>query len=136
MSPRTFARQFAARTGTTPHQWLTSQRLMRAQELLERTDRSIEQIAADCGLTPLMLRRHFTRRWASRRRPTGTGSASWLAEHHGRCGFAPVALRIIPNEWGLLPAGHPEAAGAGKFAYWPVLRVRHANSLITDRVRR
>jgi len=63
MSPRTFARWFAARTGTTPHQWLTSQRLMTAQELLERTDHGIEQIAADCGLAPLMLRRHFTRRW-------------------------------------------------------------------------
>ena len=63
MSPRTFARWFAARTGTTPHQWLTSQRLILAQELLERTDHGIEQIAADCGLAPMMLRRHFTRRW-------------------------------------------------------------------------
>ena len=63
MSPRTFARWFAAHSGTTPHQWLTSQRLSMAQELLERTDRGIEQIAADCGLAPLMLRRHFTRRW-------------------------------------------------------------------------
>ncbi len=50
MSPRTFARWFAARTGTTPHQWLTSQRLIRAQELLERTDHGIERVAADCGL--------------------------------------------------------------------------------------
>lgn len=64
MSPRTFARWFAAHTGTSPHQWLTSQRLTRAQELLERTDHGIEQIAADCGLTPLMLRRHFARRWS------------------------------------------------------------------------
>jgi transcriptional regulator GlxA family with amidase domain len=63
MSSRTFARWFAAHTGTTPHQWLTSQRLITAQELLERTDRGIEQIAADCGLTPLMLRRHFAQRW-------------------------------------------------------------------------
>jgi transcriptional regulator GlxA family with amidase domain len=63
MSPRTFARWFAAHTGTTPHQWLTGQRLILAQELLERTDRGIEQIAAGCGLTPLMLRRHFARRW-------------------------------------------------------------------------
>jgi transcriptional regulator GlxA family with amidase domain len=63
MSPRTFARWFAAHTGTTPHQWLTSQRLIMAQDLLERTDRGIEQVAADCGLTPLMLRRHFARRW-------------------------------------------------------------------------
>lgn len=63
LAPRTFARWFAARTGTTPHQWLTSQRLNQAQELLERTDRGVEQIAAECGLTPLMLRRHFTQRW-------------------------------------------------------------------------
>jgi len=62
MSPRTFARQFAARTGTTPRQWLISQRLMRAQELLEHANSSVQQIAAECGLTPLMLRRHFTRR--------------------------------------------------------------------------
>jgi transcriptional regulator GlxA family with amidase domain len=63
MSPRTFARWFAARTGTTPHQWLTSQRLILAQELLERTTHEIEQVASDCGLAPIMLRRHFTRRW-------------------------------------------------------------------------
>ena len=63
LAPRTFARWFATRTGTTPHQWLTSQRLSRAQELLERTDLGVEQVAGDCGLTPLMLRRHFTRRW-------------------------------------------------------------------------
>jgi transcriptional regulator GlxA family with amidase domain len=63
MSPRTFARWFAARTGTTPHQWLTSLRLTLAQELLERTSHGIDQIAADCGLAPMMLRRHFTRRW-------------------------------------------------------------------------
>jgi transcriptional regulator GlxA family with amidase domain len=63
MAPRTFARWFAVHTGTTPHQWLTSQRLSLAQELLERTGRGIEEIAADCGLTPLMLRRHFARRW-------------------------------------------------------------------------
>jgi transcriptional regulator GlxA family with amidase domain len=36
------ARWFAARTRTTPHQWLTSQRLMMAHELLERTDNRIE----------------------------------------------------------------------------------------------
>ncbi len=63
MSPRNFARQFVARTGTTPHQWLISQRLMRAQELLEHTTSSIEQVASECGLTPLMLRRHFARKY-------------------------------------------------------------------------
>lgn len=61
MSPRTFARQFAARTGTTPRQWLIRARISRARELLEQSDRSVEQIAAACGLTPLVLRRHFAR---------------------------------------------------------------------------
>jgi AraC family transcriptional regulator, transcriptional activator FtrA len=65
MSPRNFARQFTARTGTTPHQWLISQRLARAKELLEHTDSGIEQIAAECGLTALMLRRHFARRYGT-----------------------------------------------------------------------
>ena len=65
MSPRTFARQFAARTGTTPHQWLTGQRLVRAQELLETSDSSIERVATACGLTPLVLRRHFVRRFGT-----------------------------------------------------------------------
>jgi transcriptional regulator GlxA family with amidase domain len=65
MSPRNFARQFAARTGTTPHQWLICQRLGRAQELLEDTGEPLEQIAAKCGLTPLMLRRHFARRYGT-----------------------------------------------------------------------
>ena len=65
MSPRNFARQFVARTGATPHQWLISQRLLRAQELLEHSGTSIEQVAAQCGLTPLMLRRHFARQYAT-----------------------------------------------------------------------
>jgi transcriptional regulator GlxA family with amidase domain len=63
MSPRTFARHFLAQTGTTPRQWLIRARLSRAQEMLERDDSSIEQVAAACGLAPLMLRRHFARRW-------------------------------------------------------------------------
>jgi transcriptional regulator GlxA family with amidase domain len=61
MSPRTFARQFAARTGTTPRQWLIRARVGRARELLEQSDRSVEEVAAACGLTPLVLRRHFVR---------------------------------------------------------------------------
>jgi len=32
------------------------------RELLECTDAGIEQFAAACGLTALMLRRHFARR--------------------------------------------------------------------------
>jgi AraC family transcriptional activator FtrA len=62
MSPRTFARQFLAVTGTTPHQWLQRQRVHRAQRLLETSDLSIESVAADSGFcTAGNLRKHFSR---------------------------------------------------------------------------
>jgi AraC family transcriptional regulator, transcriptional activator FtrA len=62
MSPRTFARQFVAVTGTTPHQWLQRQRVHLAQRLLETTDLSIESVAVDSGFcTAGNLRKHFSR---------------------------------------------------------------------------
>jgi AraC family transcriptional regulator, transcriptional activator FtrA len=62
LSPRTFARRFRATTGTTPHQWLLRQRVLRAQELLETTDLSIDIIASRCGLgSSTNLRQHFHR---------------------------------------------------------------------------
>ena len=62
MSERTFARRFVAETGTTPHQWLTEQRVLRAQELLEGSDLSVEEIARDAGFgTAALLRHHFTK---------------------------------------------------------------------------
>lgn len=60
MSPRTFARRFRDETGTTPHQWLTQQRLALAEELLEDTTLSVEQIAHKSGFgNSATLRHHF-----------------------------------------------------------------------------
>lgn len=51
-----------AETGLTPLSWLHQQRITRAQDLLERTEASVEQIAARCGMgTATTLRRHFHR---------------------------------------------------------------------------
>jgi methylphosphotriester-DNA--protein-cysteine methyltransferase len=50
-SRRTFLRRFRQTTGTSPHAWLTSQRLNQAEELLETTDLSIEHIAHHVGYT-------------------------------------------------------------------------------------
>jgi AraC family transcriptional activator FtrA len=62
MSPRNLARHFTAVTGVSPLRWLLTQRLRRAQELLETTDLSIEQIATRTGMgTATTLRRHFSR---------------------------------------------------------------------------
>jgi AraC family transcriptional regulator, transcriptional activator FtrA len=64
MSGRSFARHFLAETGTTPHRWLTHQRLLAAQRRLETTDGSIEEIAQAVGMqTAETLRHHFRRRF-------------------------------------------------------------------------
>jgi transcriptional regulator GlxA family with amidase domain len=61
-SPRTFARRFRAVTGTTPHQWLLSQRILLAQRLLETTDEPVERVAHRSGFgSAAGLRQHFTR---------------------------------------------------------------------------
>ncbi|WP_370864853.1 GlxA family transcriptional regulator [Nocardioides agariphilus] len=62
MSPRTFARRFRAETGATPHSWVTQQRVLRAEQLLEETDRPVEWIADQVGFgNAAALRHHFTR---------------------------------------------------------------------------
>jgi transcriptional regulator GlxA family with amidase domain len=62
MSSRNLARHFKSATGTTPLQWLSTQRVRRAQELLENTDKSIGAIAQAAGMgTATTLRRHFHR---------------------------------------------------------------------------
>ncbi|MEU1105962.1 helix-turn-helix domain-containing protein [Streptomyces tibetensis] len=62
MSSRHLGRHFRAVTGTTPLQWLLTQRIRHAQELLEKTDDGVDTIAAATGMgTATTLRRHFNR---------------------------------------------------------------------------
>lgn len=62
MSSRTFARRFRADMGTTPAAWLNRQRIIRAQQLLEQTDRPLEQIAQETGFgTAAVMRHHFVK---------------------------------------------------------------------------
>lgn len=62
MSERTFARRFRAETGTTPHSWVTRQRVQAAEELLERTDHSVDWVAGEVGFgNAATLRHHFGR---------------------------------------------------------------------------
>jgi AraC family transcriptional activator FtrA len=63
LSARTFARRFRSETGTTPHHWLTGQRVLAAQRLLEETDQPVETVADLVGFgSAAVLRHHFTRR--------------------------------------------------------------------------
>lgn len=62
MTPRTFARRFREQTGTTPLQWLLTVRVRRAQELLETTRRSIDDISLKSGFdSPVTFRERFRR---------------------------------------------------------------------------
>ena len=60
MSDRSFARRFVAETGTTPHRWLTLQRVTLAQRLLEDTEFGIDVVAERAGFgSGALLRHHF-----------------------------------------------------------------------------
>jgi transcriptional regulator GlxA family with amidase domain len=62
MSPRTFARRFKAETGTTPYHWITNQRVLLAERLLEESDETIERIATRVGFSnATAFRHHFAR---------------------------------------------------------------------------
>lgn len=63
MSPRTFARRFRAETGTTPYHWITGQRVLLAQRLLEETDETVDVIAERTGFGNAAVLRHHFGRW-------------------------------------------------------------------------
>ena len=62
VSPRTLLRRFRAETGGTPYAWITSRRVARAQELLELSTLSVEDVARTVGLASATLLRHHFRR--------------------------------------------------------------------------
>jgi transcriptional regulator GlxA family with amidase domain len=62
MSRRNFDRRFHELTGTAPGTWLTYQRVLQAQRLLESTALPVEEVARHCGFpSAASLRRHFRR---------------------------------------------------------------------------
>lgn len=66
-----FARAFKATTGVTPMQWLLSQRLDRAKDLLKNSTLPIDQIADHCGFAD---QSHFTRAFV---RTVGDTPGAW-----------------------------------------------------------
>ena len=60
LSPRTFARRFVEVTGATPARWLSRQRVLHAQHLLETTAIPVEVVAQRCGFgSGTTMRAHF-----------------------------------------------------------------------------
>jgi len=60
MSRRTFTRRFRDATGTTVTKWLNTERVARAQYLLETTDMPIECVSSEAGFgTAIALRQQF-----------------------------------------------------------------------------
>ena len=65
-SPRSFHRAVRAQTGSSPHGWLTAQRLRAACVLLEDRDIGIDEVARRSGLgSAANLRLHFQRAFAT-----------------------------------------------------------------------
>ncbi|MER0244218.1 helix-turn-helix domain-containing protein [Streptomyces sp. HSW2009] len=89
VSVRTLTRRFTAETGVTPFQWLLQQRLLRARELLETTDLTVDQVADRSGL----------------------GSGESLRQHLARhLGTTPIAYR---NAFTQRPGAHPARSRGG-----------------------
>jgi AraC-like DNA-binding protein len=62
VSARHFFRAFRQSTGRTPHQWLMQERVLKAKNLLEHSDRTLAEISAMCGYANLS---HFCRAFLS-----------------------------------------------------------------------
>ncbi|MEU0118269.1 helix-turn-helix domain-containing protein [Streptomyces bobili] len=91
MSPRSFARHFAAATGSTPLRWLLDQRLAAAQRLLERTDLPMPEVARRAGFgSEVTMRQHFAARLATSPRAYRAAFNSGSADSD-TAGSSPIA---------------------------------------------
>lgn len=71
MSASYFLRAFRATTGYTPHQWLLTQRVQQARELLQHSDLSLAAIAVACHFSD---QSHFSRVFSQL---VGTTPGNW-----------------------------------------------------------
>ncbi|WP_042442823.1 transcriptional regulator FtrA [Azospirillum sp. B510] len=87
MSLRTFLRRFQAMTGTSPGDWLLTERLNRARELLECGNLPVEEVASRTGFgSAATLRHHFRRR-------LGLSPATYRARFRRGVGAEPTATK-------------------------------------------
>ncbi|MER6274536.1 helix-turn-helix domain-containing protein [Streptomyces sp900105755] len=109
LSRRTFDRRFRDLTGSAPLQWLTTQRVLQAQRLLETSEYSVDEIAERCGFrTPTSLRGHF-------RRQLGSSPAAYRAAYRARHPVDGGSLHTSPgpspapddDEWPAPPPAPP-----------------------------
>jgi hypothetical protein len=86
MSPRTFARRFRQRTGTTPGSWVNQQRVLLAARLLERGNDTIAAVSVHSGFGgPDTLRRHFIQARGNHTQPAPPRLPPHRTRHqHGR----------------------------------------------------
>jgi AraC-like DNA-binding protein len=75
LSPSHFARAFTIRLGLSPYTFIMKLRIERASELLLASDKSLTEIAFNCGLAD---QAHFSRLF---RRFVGTTPSRWRREH-------------------------------------------------------
>lgn len=104
MTVRTFTRRFRRVTGTTVLQWSLHQRLLRARQLIEASDRPLKRVAEEAGFGSTMtLRKHFTREF-------GTSPS----EYPQRGAAAAVVQSVAPSK---TAAGIARFGGDGKASF-------------------
>lgn len=102
-----FAHAFRATTGVPPHKWLLLHRIHRAQEMMERTDECLAEIALSCGFAD---QSHFTRTFRS---VMGRSPAVWRRERRSGVTSSELSLATSAESWApaaerpaVPPSGH------------------------------